>query len=190
MTNESTLKKEFTKRDVQRMRNLITGKTGDRTQIQSGWERNNKTHKEGDIWEENGKTWTIKKGIKQNITKLDAIKKLVHTPIACPKCKKSMTARIDDLNKKAYDAYGVCLDCAIEIETEMKIKGTYEETMTKKGKAYVNSMIEDIENALEAWYKSDNSFVSEQGDIENWSGGNKDEMYQKAKEELQKLKHT
>ena len=38
---ENTLKREFNPRDVQRMRNLITGKTGDRTQIQSGWEKNN-----------------------------------------------------------------------------------------------------------------------------------------------------
>ena len=38
--NESTLKKEFSKRDVQRMRNLITGKSGDRTQIQAGYEKN------------------------------------------------------------------------------------------------------------------------------------------------------
>jgi hypothetical protein len=32
------LKKEFNPRDVQRMRNIITGQTGDRTQIQTGYE--------------------------------------------------------------------------------------------------------------------------------------------------------
>ena len=32
---ENTLKKEFSPRDVQRMRNIISGKAGDRTQIQS-----------------------------------------------------------------------------------------------------------------------------------------------------------
>ena len=74
------LKKEFNPRDVQRMRNIITGQTGDRTQIQMGWERNQEAHKEGDIWEENGKKWTIKKGIKQSVTKLDEIKRLVVLP--------------------------------------------------------------------------------------------------------------
>ena len=49
------LKKEFNPRDVQRMRNIITGQTGDKTQIQTGWERNKQVHKEGDVWEENGK---------------------------------------------------------------------------------------------------------------------------------------
>ena len=41
---ESTLKKEFSKRDVQRMRNLITNKSGDRTQIQAGYEKQNEDH--------------------------------------------------------------------------------------------------------------------------------------------------
>jgi len=39
--NESTLKKEFSKRDVQIMCNLITGKSGDKTQIQAGYEKIN-----------------------------------------------------------------------------------------------------------------------------------------------------
>ena len=78
------LKKEFNPRDVQRMRNIITGQTGDRTQIQTGWERNTQVHTEGDIWEENGKKWTIQNGIKQTVTKLDEIKKLVVLPLSCP----------------------------------------------------------------------------------------------------------
>ena len=32
-------------------------------------------HKEGDVWEENGKQWTIKNGIKMTISKLDLVKK-------------------------------------------------------------------------------------------------------------------
>ena len=36
---ENTLKKEFVPRDVQRMRNILTGQTGDRTQIQAGWDK-------------------------------------------------------------------------------------------------------------------------------------------------------
>ncbi len=49
---ENTLKKEFVPRDVQRMRNILTGQTGDRTQIQAGWDKNTQTHTEGDVWEE------------------------------------------------------------------------------------------------------------------------------------------
>ena len=38
MSKETLLKREFTEREVQRMRNIVTKKTGDRTTIQAGWE--------------------------------------------------------------------------------------------------------------------------------------------------------
>jgi uncharacterized protein (UPF0128 family) len=98
LPKDSTLKKEFKKSDVQRMRNIITGKTGDRTQILGGWENKIEEHKEGDAWEEDGKKWTIKNGIKQSITKLDKFKHLISLPLTCPSFKKPMKA--DELNKK------------------------------------------------------------------------------------------
>ena len=42
-------------------------------------------HKEGDTWLESGKTWTIKNGVKKTVTKMDAFRKQIITPIAC-KC--------------------------------------------------------------------------------------------------------
>ena len=69
------LKKEFKNKDVSRLRNLITGKTGESSVTQIGYQKSKKTYKEGDIWTENKKKWTIKDGIKQTISKLDAIKK-------------------------------------------------------------------------------------------------------------------
>ena len=51
------LNKEFSKRDVQRMRNILTNNTANKTRVQSGYEKENKVYVEGDIWEENGKTW-------------------------------------------------------------------------------------------------------------------------------------
>ena len=54
--NESRLQKDFKSRDVQRMRNLITKNYGDKTATQAGYTKQSVEHKEGDIWEENGKT--------------------------------------------------------------------------------------------------------------------------------------
>ena len=59
------LKKEFRKKDVNRARNLITGNTGASTGTQIGYSKKEEDHKEGDIWTEGRKTWTIKNGIKQ-----------------------------------------------------------------------------------------------------------------------------
>ena len=85
---DSVLKKEFQKRDVERLRNLVKGKHGDRTTIGIGYSgEEQQSHKEGDVWEEKGKTWTIRDGIKENVTKLDKFKK-TSVPLFCPNCNK------------------------------------------------------------------------------------------------------
>ena len=65
------LKKEFKKHDVERLRNLIKGKSSSRTSQGVGYTKSSsEDHEEGDVWEENGRTWTIKDGITENITNL------------------------------------------------------------------------------------------------------------------------
>ena len=74
------LKKEFKKKDVERARNLIMGNSGASSETQIGYKKKRIEYKEGDIWTENKKTWTIKNGIKQTISKLDSIRKEVFMP--------------------------------------------------------------------------------------------------------------
>jgi hypothetical protein len=73
--SENVLKKDFKSADVQRLRNLMTGKQGERIAAGVGYSKKHQFHEEGDVWEEDGRQWTIKNGIKQNITKLDKAKK-------------------------------------------------------------------------------------------------------------------
>ena len=54
MSKDSLLNREFTEREVTRMRNLITKKYGEKTTVSAGYE-STIVRKEGDIWEENGK---------------------------------------------------------------------------------------------------------------------------------------
>ena len=84
------LKKEFKRKDVERVRNLIRGKSGDSSETQIGYNKKIKNYKEGDVWKEGRKTWTIKNDIKQTISKLDAIKKEIFMPLCCPECGKVM----------------------------------------------------------------------------------------------------
>lgn len=184
--NESTLKKEFSKRDVQRMRNLITGKSGDRTQIQAGYERKQQDYKEGDVWEEDGKKWTIKNGVKQSITKLDKFKHLISLPLTCPSCKKPMKS--DDITKKMYSIHKMCLGCVVEMETKLKAEGKYEDYEKNILNSNKNASLEDFEKALDSWLEEKDTFVSEQGDIENWSGGDKTKAYEEIKKKIQEWK--
>ena len=191
MANESMLQKDFKQRDVQRMRNLITKNYGDKTVTQAGYTKETVEHKEGDIWEENSKQWTIKNGLKQNITRLDNIKKSLMIPLTCPSCSKPM--KNDILNKKMWPIHKMCFDCVITMETKLKREGKFEEyerNMTKKG---IETYIKELEEALLELSLStsdDESIVTESGDIEHWVGGNidKQKILQDLQEHIQKLK--
>jgi hypothetical protein len=184
--NQSTLKKEFSQSTVQRMRNIISNNAGDRTQVQTGWEKRNTDYQEGDIWEESGKRWTIKNGIKQTITKLDNLKKLVVLPLTCPECKKAF--KIHDVNKKMYSIHGMCLDCVTEMETKLKIEGKYEQYEKGILNKNKNASLEEFEMGLEAWLKENDSFVTESGDVESWGKVDKTKMYEEIKSNIEKLK--
>ena len=175
------LKKEFKRKDVQRARNLLTGKTGASTGTQIGYNKKTEDHKEGDVWAEGRKTWTIKNGIKQTVSKLDTIKKEVFMPLSCPNCGKIMKKRLDKPN---YKIHKKCFDCVIEFEHKLRIRGEYDDY--KKKLVTKNSL--DIVNEMESYLldainTSNSGYVSEDGVIEKWTGGvNKKEWTQKIKE--------
>jgi len=174
--SESKLQREFRERDVQRMRNLITKDYGAKTGVQIGYTKESIERKEGDVWEENQKTWTIKNGIKMTISKLDSVKKILQLPLTCPKCSRAM--KDFEANRKMYSVHKMCLDCVVEFESELKRLGKYEEyerNIIKKG---ISVYIKELEDAMLeiAMTDSDESFVTEAGDIEKWSGGNFDKQ--------------
>jgi len=175
------LKKEFKRKDVQRARNLLMGNSGASTGIQIGYNKKQKDYKEGDIWVEGKKTWTIKNGIKQTVSKLDNIKKEVFMPLSCPKCNNIMKKRLDKPN---YRIHKMCLDCVIEFEHKLKIKGEYENY--KKRLINKNSLdiVDEIETyLLEAINTTTNGYVSEDGVVERWVGGvNKKDFTKEIKE--------
>jgi len=175
------LNKEFKQTDVNRMRNLIKGKANESTGTQIGYKKETKDYKEGDVWTEGRKTWTIKNGIKQTVSKLDVIKKEVFMPLSCPCCGKIMKKRLDKPN---YKIHKKCFDCVIEFEHKLRIRGEYDnykkKLVTKNSLDIVNEMESYL---LDAINTSNSGFVSEDGVIEKWAGGvNKKEWTQKIKE--------
>jgi predicted fused transcriptional regulator/phosphomethylpyrimidine kinase len=59
------------------MRNIITKDYTAKTVTQVGYSKAQVDRKEGDVWEENGKKWTIKNVIKQTVTRFDELKKVI-----------------------------------------------------------------------------------------------------------------
>ena len=163
------LNKEFKRKDVERMRNLIKGKSGESSELQVGYTKSQEQHKEGDIWEEKGKKWTIKDGIKQTYTKLDEVKKAAILPLFCPCCSNLMKKRND---VKMYNIHKMCFDCVIKMEHKLKIEGKYEQYERDMLANNAEDYIKDLElYLLEALNSSNDQFVSERGEIERWKGG-------------------
>ena len=182
------LNKEFRKTDVNRMRNLIQGKGTTSTGNQIGYSKKTEDYKEGDVWKENKKTWTIKNGIKQTISKLDAIKKEVFMPLCCPKCSKVMKKRLDKPN---YKIHKKCFDCVVDFEHKLRIKGEYGDYIKKLKAKNSLDIVDEMESyLLDAINTSNNDFVSEDGIVENWVGGiNKVELTKQVKE-ASKIRRT
>jgi len=144
---------------------------------------------------ENKKTWTIKNGIKQTVSKLDSIKKEIFTPLCCPKCSKVMKKRLDKPN---YRIHKMCYDCVIEFEHKLRIKSKgqteYKEYRKKLETHNKLTQLDEIESyLLDAINTSNSSFISEQGEIERWVGGVnkkklKKEITQAAKNQRKNLK--
>lgn len=190
--DESALLKPFKERDLQRVRNLVNKKFGEKTTHQVGYKKEDNNYKEGDNWEENGKKWTIKNGIKQTITSLDILKKLLQLPLVCPKCNNPMKNK--ELDKKMFFLHKMCFNCVIEYETELKRQGKYEEYEKSIIQNNVSSYIKDLEDSFRDFVleKTNNSFVTEQGDIETWNGGDIDyeQMAKDLKEYINNIKLT
>jgi hypothetical protein len=188
--SDNLLKKEFKTRDVQRMRNIITKKSGDKTGVQIGYTAEYVERKEGDVWEVDGKQWTIKNGIKQTTTKLDGIRKRINMPLTCPKCKQAMTNRLD---KVMYPIHSTCFDCVVTYETELKRLGKFEEyqlNMNKQGLSYHLKEMESVLLEL-LMNNSGEQYVTEAGDIEEWKGKSLDNQFIKdIQEYIQKIKDT
>ena len=186
------LKKEFKRRDVERIRNLIKGNANNSSESQIGYKKKSIEYKEGDVWTENRKTWTIKNGVKQTVSKLAVIRKSVFLPLSCPKCKKIMKHHLD---KNNYKIHKKCHSCVIKFEHDLMVK----DKTLKLYKNYKNNLktkntitsLNEIESyLLDAMNNTSNSsFVSEHGIIERWVGGRpKEENFEEVTKNIDKVK--
>jgi hypothetical protein len=166
MAKESLLKKEFTSKDVNRARNLVKKDFSAKTVDGIGYSKAQIAYKEGDIWEENGRNWTIKDGIRQNITKLDSAKKALQIPLACPKCKGTMNYY---LSQKMYKIHKMCFDCGIDYEAELRKAGLYQSYEKNMMQGSLKAFAKDVEQWVLDSLETTNSFVTEQGDLEDWN---------------------
>jgi hypothetical protein len=91
-----------------------------------------------------------------------------------------------------YSIHKQCSDCVIKYETKLKLEGKFEEYQQNINKQSIVYHIKEMENVLLelALNQSEESFVTEAGDIESWKGKGIDQqkLIQDIQEYIQKLK--
>jgi hypothetical protein len=145
----------------------------------------------GDQWnDDEGNVWEQKKGYKIKLGKLSELRSEINT---FPKCSKEvctcMTPNRNDLKMKSI--HGMCFDCVISMEHQMKIDGTYKTYERNKklenAKAWLKQAElekEVIKSALKA------RFVNEDGSLEDWDGTSWEDTEQKIEKEFQDFREN
>ena len=182
------MKKYIPEHKVQRMRNLATKKFGAKTKVMVGYGKIDKEHVEGDVWEEANKTWTIKNGITQTLTKLDKARTTALMPLFCPKCNDRLMK--GQMDKLFWKLYGECSKCRISYETKLKICGEYSDYAHKIRTENATDWMTDLGDMAKDFIEATNKkgYITETGKIEDWSNQNKEEIKSIVSENVETIK--
>lgn len=157
--------------NIDRVKNIIAGKYGDKTKSSIGYQKKYIKHVEGDIWVENGKTWTIINGLKQTVTKLQTARESLLIPFCCPNCSKPLKHNLD---KKAWHATKKCFDCNMQEQTEKQLDGTLSDYVKTEYKKNALAWLVEKRLQFESWLEEQvqmKGYVTQNGEVEDWSGG-------------------
>jgi len=179
--------------NIKAVKEMIAGNHRTQTKNTVGFDEQKEFVKRevGEQWTDNdGNIWEQKKGYKVKLGKLSELRDSLKD---FPNCKEGCTSHMNptrnDLRMKVI--HGMCLDCVIEMEHELKMEGKYEE--------YERSKI--LENA-KAWLKQAElekdtiklamqaRFVNEDGSLEEWDGMSWSEMEEKIENEFRTFREN
>lgn len=148
----------------------------------------------GETWiDDKNQKWEQRNGYKVKIGKMAKLREELN---AFPNCNaKNSSCNCTepgqaDLKMKAI--HGMCLNCVVEMEHNLKMNGKYEEYENKKLLANAEAWLkqaelekEVIKSTLEA------SFINEDGSIEKWNEGmTKEELVEKIDNEFKTFKEN
>ena len=128
-------------------------------------------HKVGDVWTDtDGNEWEQKNGYKIKKGKLDELRQELNTFTKCPKekCTCIDPSRAD---LKMKSIHGMCLDCVVDMEHNLRLDGKYEEYEQNKLKRNVIAWLKDTEKEvaeLKIAIRKAPEFVFTDGRIDKW----------------------
>jgi hypothetical protein len=143
--------------------------------------KQNEHHDVGDTWEEidptTGSTYVIEQHdgfrIKKSVN-TDTLQQVRDEMLSFPNCRKETCTclGVHQADIKMRKIHGMCLDCVVDMEHELKKSGKYEEyeqnKLRENALAWLASAERDVE-MLKQTYTESNKFVSStNGDVETW----------------------
>lgn len=179
--------------NVKAVKQMLDGTHKFQTKSSVGYEKSVEQRQIGDTWvDEQGYKWEQKNGFKVKHGKMDALRKYLTTFPNCKKgCESHLKPSRTDLKMKRI--HGMCLDCVIDMEHKIRLKGPEAWKKYEKQKIYENAIAwmqsaeKDKDGVLRELEKTE--FVNKDGSIEKWNGdANKEEMKKKIEEGFDKFK--
>lgn len=160
-------------------------------------------HKIGDIWEEidaSGVVYIIEQrdGFRIKKTKNSDVFQSIREELrAFPNCRKDVCTCIGThpLDQKMRGIHGMCFDCVIEMEHDMKKAGTFDEYARNKVKENALAWLRDAERDVELLkqtYTQASQFVTNtDGETESWAAKMTSEEFEETiQKEFDKFKEN
>ena len=135
----------------------------------------------GDIWEEtdaHGNTYVVEQrdGFRIRKTKNSDLFQTVRDELqSFPNCRKDVCTCIGthQLDQKMRKIHGMCFDCVIEMEHELKKAGQYEEYERNKIRenalAWLRDAERDVELLKQTYTQTQQFVANSDGHVEHWS---------------------
>jgi len=160
-------------------------------------------HEVGDIWEETdakGTVWVIEQREGFRIRKSknsDIFQNIREEMRSFPKCRKETCTCLtpNRLDEKMRRIQGMCFDCVIDMEHELRIDGKYEEYATNKmkenAKSWLQNAEQDVELLKKAYTESSKIVINGEGETETWAAKmTPAEFEEKIEKNFQKFKEN
>lgn len=143
--------------------------------------KRNEHHEIGDVWEDvdaNGNITIVEQfdGFRtrkpKNSKVLSEVRQELRSYAKCP--KDTCTCDPDYyLNQKMRAIHGMCFDCVIDMEHELKKTGKFEEYANKKleanALAWLKKAEQDVDMLREAYTTASKLVINSEGDTETWA---------------------
>jgi hypothetical protein len=138
-------------------------------------------HEIGDTWEETdtaGNIWVIEQrdGFRVRKTKnAEVFQEIRDSLRAFPNCRKETCTCLtpNHLDEKMRKYNGMCYDCTIDMEHDLRKQGLFEEYQLNRVKqnalAWLKSAEQDLDLLKQAYTQASEFVINSEGEVEHWS---------------------